>query len=73
MTGRGYRATFVIVDEVQLVDETLDALSAGRLGDDTELVFEILARWRRECLAAPVPELVDVRTASALIRAAVLA
>lgn len=72
--GRGYHADRVIVDDpVMADDELLDALSSARLGDDTELVFKQLAEWRRECDAVPIPELVDVRTAAAVIQQARLA
>lgn len=74
--GRGYQPDRALVDEPFVSpealadDELIDALSAARLGDDTELVFQLLAEWRRECLAVPVPELVDVPVARAVIRAA---
>lgn len=58
---------------VQSDDELIDALSSSRLGDDTELVFALAAEWRRECHAVPVPELVDVHSAAAVIRQARLA
>ena len=74
MSGRGYHVDRVILDDpVMADDELLDALSAARLGDDTELVFALLAEWRREIHAVPVPELVDVRQAAAVIRRARLA
>lgn len=76
VSGRGYHADRVIVDEpfvspeAYTDDELVDALTAARLGDDTELVFALLADWRREVLAVPVPALVDVDQAAAVIRAA---
>ncbi|MGH3416383.1 MAG: hypothetical protein ACRDSS_07940 [Actinocrinis sp.] len=51
-------------------DELLDALSLARLTDDTEAVLRLLAGWRREGHAGPLPELVDAVTAAALIDAA---
>lgn len=50
-------------------DMFLDALARGAVNGDDELVC-VLARWRRLVLAEPVPELVSVSEAVAVVRAA---
>lgn len=56
---------------VQADDALLDMIGAGDPVSDTDdELTRVLAAWRREVHAAPVPELVDTSTALATIRAA---
>jgi hypothetical protein len=56
---------------VQADDALLDMIGAGQTASDTDdELTRVLAAWRREVHAAPVPELVDTRTALATIRSA---
>jgi anti-sigma-D factor RsdA-like protein len=56
---------------VQADDALLDMIGAGHTVSDTDdELTRVLAAWRREVHAAPVPELVDTSTALATIRAA---
>jgi hypothetical protein len=56
---------------VQADDALLDMIGAGHTVSDTDdELTRVLAAWRREVHATPVPELVDTSTALATIRAA---
>ncbi|MDT7711802.1 MAG: hypothetical protein QOG46_491 [Pseudonocardiales bacterium] len=56
---------------VQADDALLDMIGAGHPASDTDdELTRVLAAWRREVHATPVPELVDTGTALATIRAA---
>jgi hypothetical protein len=56
---------------VQADDALLDMIGAGHIPSDTDdELTRVLAAWRREVHAEPVPELVDTSTALATIRAA---
>ncbi len=56
---------------VQADDALIDMIGAGHIpGDVDDDLTQVLAAWRREVHAQPVPELVDTSAALAVIRAA---